>query len=231
MTSVMRWLIVTADDFGITPGINRGIVQAHCEGILTSTSLMVDRPACEEAASLARDYCTLSVGIHLELKPADAAGVRAELDRQYLRFVDLVGCRPTHVDTHHDVHYDPRIRNEVLAWAVRIGVPLRGYSKARHFSRFYGQWGGETHLEQISVDSLIRMLDNEVRDGVTELNCHPGYVEPGFPSSYSAEREEELRTLCDARVRRAILEREISLIGFRELPALTTGLSVAGDAR
>ena len=62
----MRWLIVTADDFGITSGMNRGIIQAHRDGILTSTSLMVDRPACEEASALGREWTTLSVGIHLE---------------------------------------------------------------------------------------------------------------------------------------------------------------------
>jgi chitin disaccharide deacetylase len=218
----MRWLIVTADDFGITSGINRGIVQAHREGILTSTSLMVDRPECEEAAGLARENGTLSVGIHLELDPGAAARVPAELERQFTRFVKLVGARPTHADSHHDVHYHPRVLPDVLAWAMQMGVPLRGHSRARHFSKFYGQWGGETHLEQISADNLIRMLDAEVGEGVTELNCHPGYVEPGFPSSYASEREEELRTLCDPRVRRAIRERDIRLIGFRELPALAT---------
>jgi chitin disaccharide deacetylase len=104
-------------------------------------------------------------------------------------------------------------------------VPVRGHSRARHFSKFYGQWGGETHLEQIGVESLLRMLDTEVRAGVTELNCHPGYVEPGFPSSYAAEREEELRTLCDTQVHHAIIEKGIRLIGFRELSSLATAVS------
>jgi predicted glycoside hydrolase/deacetylase ChbG (UPF0249 family) len=221
----MRWLIVTADDFGITSGINRGIIQAHREGILTSTSLMVDRSACEEAGALARACRTLSVGIHLELDPNDAGSVPAELDRQFERFLDVVGIAPTHADSHHDVHYDSRVLPHVLAWAERIGLPVRGHSRARHFSKFYGQWAAETHLEQIGVESLLRMLDAEVREGVTELNCHPGYVEPGFPSSYAVEREEELRTLCDARVKQAIVEKEIFLIGFRDFPALATAAS------
>ena len=227
----MRWLIVTADDFGISAGINRGIVQAHREGILTSTSLMVDRPAREEAAALGRACATLSVGLHLELNPDDAERIPAELERQLARFQKLVGADPTHADSHHDVHYDPRILAHVLAWSARTGVPVRGYSRARHFPKFYGQWGGETHLEQIGVAGLLRLLDVEIGDGVTELNCHPGYVESGFPSSYAAEREEELRTLCDDRVHQAILEREIRLIGFRELPALATSASLAEDAR
>jgi predicted glycoside hydrolase/deacetylase ChbG (UPF0249 family) len=227
----MKWLIVTGDDFGITSGVNRGIVQAHREGILTSTSLMVDRPAREEAAALGRACATLSVGLHLELNPDDAERIPAELERQLARFQELVGTDPTHADSHHDLHYDPRVLPHVLAWSARTGVPVRGYSGARHFRKFYGQWGGETHLEQIGVAGLLRLLDVEIGDGVTELNCHPGYVESGFPSSYAAEREEELRTLCDDRVHQAILEREIRLIGFRELPALATSASLAENAR
>jgi predicted glycoside hydrolase/deacetylase ChbG (UPF0249 family) len=227
----MKWLIVTGDDFGITSGINRGIVQAHCEGILTSTSLMVDRPACEEAATLGRACPTLSVGLHLELNPGDPARIPAELERQLARFVELVGATPTHADSHHDVHYDRRVLPHALAWSARTGVPLRGYSRARHFPKFYGQWAGETHREQIGVAGLLRLLDTEIGEGLTELNCHPGYVEAGFPSSYAAEREEELRTLCDGRVREAILEREIRLIGFRELPVLAASTALAGEAR
>ena len=231
MNLPMRWLIVTGDDFGFTSGVNRAIVEAHREGILTSTSLMVDRPACEEAVALGRACASLSVGLHVELDPDDPDRVPAELERQLARFLELVGAAPTHLDSHHDVHYDPRVLPRLLPWARRAGVPVRGHSRARHFSKFYGQWAGETHVEQIGVESLLRMLDAEVQDGVTELNCHPGYVEAGFPSSYAAEREEELRTLCDDRVRQAILEKEIRLIGFRELSSLATCTSVAEGAR
>src|SRR2546421_11827519 len=111
----MKWLIVTADDFGITSGINRGIIQAHCEGILTSTSLMVDRPACEEAVTLGRAYASLSVGLHLELDPDDAERIPAELERQLARFLELVGAAPTHLDSHLDVHYDARSLLHLIA--------------------------------------------------------------------------------------------------------------------
>jgi len=113
----------------------------------------------------------------------------------------------------------------VRAWAQRVGVPVRGYSSVRHFSKFYGQWGGETHLEQISVAGLLRLLDTELGPGVTELTCHAGYVDEGLASSYTIEREAELRTLCDARVRPALAERGIRLVGFRDLSALVAAPS------
>jgi predicted glycoside hydrolase/deacetylase ChbG (UPF0249 family) len=213
----MKWLIVTADDFGISRGINSGIVEAHLRGVVTSTSLMVDRPACEEAVALARQCPRLSLGLHLELDEVDPKNVPAEIERQQMRFVELVGSAPTHVDTHHDLHRDPEVLSPLLAWKQRIRVPVRGHSEVRYLSKFYGRWAGETDLDQIGIDALLRLLDEEVGEGMTELNCHPGYPEAGFPSSYAAEREVEVRTLCHPELRQAILERGFRLIGFRDL--------------
>jgi predicted glycoside hydrolase/deacetylase ChbG (UPF0249 family) len=213
----MKWLIVTADDFGISRGINSGIVEAHLRGVVTSTSLMVDRPACEEAVALARGCPKLSLGLHLELDGVDPRNVPAEIERQQMRFAELVGSAPTHVDTHHDLHRDPEVLSPLLAWGRRIRVPVRGHSEVRYLPKFYGQWAGKTDFDQIGVNALLRLLDGEVGEGMTELNCHPGHPEPSFPSSYAAEREMEVQTLCDPRLRHAILERGFRLMGFRDL--------------
>jgi len=230
MTAPAKLLIVTADDFGISRGVNRGIVEAHREGILTSTSLMVNRPASVEATDVGRVCPALSIGLHLELDPAGAPDVLTQLARQLSRFTELVGGPPTHVDSHHDVHRNPRVLPHVRAWAHRIGVPVRGCSHVRHLPKFYGQWGGESHLEQISVHGLLRLLDAELGPGVTELTCHAGYVDEGLVSSYRVEREAELRTLCDPRVRRALAQRGIRLMGFRDLPALMAAAPVSEGA-
>jgi hopanoid biosynthesis associated protein HpnK len=62
-----RRLIVTADDFGRSPSINAAVLRAHREGILTSASLMVNEPACDEAVALAKESPKLGVGLHLTL--------------------------------------------------------------------------------------------------------------------------------------------------------------------
>jgi chitin disaccharide deacetylase len=213
----MKWLIVTADDFGISRGINSGIVEAHLRGVVTSTSLMVNRPACEEAVALALQCPKLSLGLHLELDGVNPKNVPAEIERQQMRFLELVGSAPTHVDTHHDLHRDPEVLFPLLAWGRRIKVPVRGHSEVRYLPKFYGRSGGETNLDQIGVDALLRLLDEEVGEGITELNCHPGHPEAGFPSSYAAEREVEVRTLCDPKLSNEILERGFRLMGFRDL--------------
>lgn len=63
----MRRLIVNADDFGFTSGVNRAIVEAHVRGVVTSSTLMANGPAFEEAAQLARQAPKLSIGCHVVL--------------------------------------------------------------------------------------------------------------------------------------------------------------------
>ncbi|MEN8181694.1 MAG: ChbG/HpnK family deacetylase [Myxococcota bacterium] len=218
-----RWLIVNGDDFGMSPGVSRGIVDAHRRGILTSTSLMVERPAAAEAAALAREAPELSVGLHLELDGSAPADPRKATQDQLRRFEQLMGRPPTHLDSHHDVHQDPRVLPEVLEATRPLGIPVRGHSPATCLTRFYGEWAGEIHLEQVSVESLIGMLETDVKAGVTELMCHPGYVDAGLDSSYARAREPELYTLCDARVRTALDQAGIRLLGFRDFPALLAG--------
>jgi hopanoid biosynthesis associated protein HpnK len=63
----MSYLIINADDFGFSQGVNAAIIQAHEEGILTSTSLMVSGDAAQEAIALAKNHPHLAVGLHLVL--------------------------------------------------------------------------------------------------------------------------------------------------------------------
>jgi chitin disaccharide deacetylase len=63
----MKQLILNADDFGMTPGINEAIIRAHREGILTSTTLMANAPAFEDAVERVRANPSLGVGVHLVL--------------------------------------------------------------------------------------------------------------------------------------------------------------------
>jgi hopanoid biosynthesis associated protein HpnK len=73
MSEAARLLIVTADDFGLSPSINAAVIKAHAEGILTGASLMVNGGAFEEAVSLARRNPGLEVGLHLSLVRSPAA--------------------------------------------------------------------------------------------------------------------------------------------------------------
>jgi hopanoid biosynthesis associated protein HpnK len=74
-----RRLIVNADDFGLSHSINQAVIRAHCEGILTTASLMVNEAACEEAVALAKENPRLGVGLHLTLVCGHSAWSETEI--------------------------------------------------------------------------------------------------------------------------------------------------------
>lgn len=63
----MSKLIVNADDFGLHKSVNEGIIVGHTKGIITSTSLLASGHAFNDAISLAKQYPTLGMGIHIAL--------------------------------------------------------------------------------------------------------------------------------------------------------------------
>ena len=150
----------------------------------------------------------------------NAESARAELHRQYARFATLMGRPPTHLDSHHNLHRDPGLLESFLEFSQVSRLPLRGNSPARYFPKFYGRWGGESHPEQVGVESILHMLEHEISEGITELSCHPGYVDPREPSGYAIEREVELRTLCDPRIRAGLEAHGITLVSYHDLGRL-----------
>ena len=229
-----RLLIVNGDDFGRTPGINRGIARAHEQGILTSASLMVRWPAAVEAAAYARKRPELSVGLHLDLGEwayrdarwetvysvvpmEDGAAVADEVSVQLDSFRSLVGRWPTHVDSHQHVHMREPVRSVLLDAVSPLGIPTRACgTTVDHCGDFHGQSGrGEPWPEGITVDALVRLLE-ALPPGVTELSCHPGEGND-FASTYRFERTTEVSVLCDPRVQAAVSEYGVQLTSFHGL--------------
>jgi predicted glycoside hydrolase/deacetylase ChbG (UPF0249 family) len=217
-----RCLIVNADDFGASTGINRGIVECHRRGVVTSTSFMVTGRAAKEAAALSREHRDLSVGLHWdvwgederEFSMDDQWAVRDEFARQLDSFRDLIGRDPTHVDSHKHAHRDRHGRPLALFCELvePLGVPLRGDGSVRLVGDFYAQWEWRrSDLGLVSVASFQRLLADKVEAGWTEISCHPGFWSDDFISVYLAEREEEVRTLTDARLQASIEELGIEL--------------------
>jgi predicted glycoside hydrolase/deacetylase ChbG (UPF0249 family) len=131
----MKQLIVNADDFGVSAEVNRGILYAHHNGIVTSTTVMVNFPdaalGLEQALAAAPD---LGIGLHLNLtagcpvlpvpslvtadgtfyniaewptclKAFDDDQVQQEVEAQVRRFFEIAGRPPDHLDAHHHAAY------------------------------------------------------------------------------------------------------------------------------
>jgi predicted glycoside hydrolase/deacetylase ChbG (UPF0249 family) len=157
----MKKLIVNADDLGRSRGVNRGVLLAHKNGIVTSTTLMANAEAAEDAAWLVRDQKRLGVGVHLvltygkPLSPARAVPslvredgsfpprphivrgklrgeeVLAEFRRQIDLVTKLLGRGPTHLDTHHFVQDEPEVLWAFTTVAKERGLPVRNQSRAQ----------------------------------------------------------------------------------------------------
>jgi chitin disaccharide deacetylase len=229
-----RYLIVNADDFGLSPGINEGVAACHEQGIVTSASLMVRWPAATQAASFARSHRRLSVGLHVDLsewtvvdgewrplyervEESDAGAVEREIRAQLESFRELIGREPTHIDGHQHVQREEPARSVILELASALGTPVRDLTHdARYIGGFYGQGpGGEPLPEAIGVEGLTAVLD-DLPPGITELGCHPAVAED-FDSLYRRDRLEEVKTLCDPRVREALDAAGIRLLSFADL--------------
>ena len=228
-----RVLIVNADDFGRSIGVNRGVALAHDQGIVTSASALVLWPAAEEAARLANERPALGVGLHLDLGEwayvdgewralytragLGEAAVGQEIDGQLTRFEALFGRSPTHLDSHQHVHREEPARSALLDAGRRLGIPVRSLTPGISYrGDFYGQTGkGEPLPDAIGVAHLLQVLSS-LPPGVSELGCHPG-AEPETGSTYAVERPRELEALCDPRVRSAVRAEGIELRSFADL--------------
>ena len=226
-----RFLVVNADDLGLSAAVNDGIFAAHAEGVVTSASLMVRQGAAAAAAERAADFPELAVGLHIDLGEwnyeagewmqayshcdgDDPEAVAAECRAQLERFRALLGRDPTHLDSHQHVHESEPAKGVAEALAAELGVPLRNRT-IRYEGGFYGQTGkGEPFPEGIAPERLLDLI-RALPPGCTEVGCHPA-AGPVPTSSYDSERQTELETLRDPRVKDLLNVMEIKLCSFAQ---------------
>jgi len=203
-----RYLIVNADDFGYSYSINKGIIEAHTNGIVTSTSVIVDAIAAYKAKELI-EFPGLSIGLHFEVK--DIVNVAAELERQIEKFVAIVGRQPDHLDTHKRHTTDEGIKDVLEGYAKKHDMPVRNFN-AKHISSF------GINSDDSSVAQLKRSID-EATDEYNELMTHCGYSDDYLRehSSYSDLREEELKSICSPDIKQYIQDNGLILINWTSL--------------
>jgi predicted glycoside hydrolase/deacetylase ChbG (UPF0249 family) len=264
----VKLLVVNADDFGFTPDVNQGIVEAHRDGILTATTLMATGAAFEDAVRWSKEVPTLDIGCHLVLVgeapyPRTVAqltravflkqmNVHEELSNQVRKIVKA-GISPTHLDTHKHTHLLPPVLDAVarisqefqIPWVRRpFDIPLtpggvsfskRAVSKAfgavrgrfmrvlaQHGCRSTDYFAGFQITGNFNAQSLAQLI-RALPEGSTEFMCHPGICGAelrGARTRLKESREQELRALTSAEVRRALEESAVRLVSYRDLTQL-----------
>ncbi|UPM54018.1 chitin disaccharide deacetylase [Gottfriedia acidiceleris] len=155
----MTKLIVNADDFGFSKGVNYGIIEAHLNGIVNSATMMMNMYALEHGIELAKLHPTLGLGVHLVLtagKPlltdlqtiVDQNGnflknsywydnpvinveeVEKEWDAQIQKFLSY-GLNPSHLDSHHHVHMIAILHPVIAKLSQKYDLPVRISPKSK----------------------------------------------------------------------------------------------------
>lgn len=239
-----KYLIINGDDFGISEGVNRGILGAHTFGTLTSTSLMVNMPSFKQAVKWALQTPNLGVGLHFNLtwgksiSPPEAvrslvgddgsfSGNRSdfieeeiehELTHQYNKMV-TAGLTPTHLDSHHHLHIEiPSVYRVMSMFAYQTGIPLRINPNTNDI---INRPLSTDHLildTYDTPDGTIRLLNHlaTLQEGITEIMCHPGYPEHKNPPEQDT-RGREFQALTDQRIGGILREQGIQLMHFGHL--------------
>jgi predicted glycoside hydrolase/deacetylase ChbG (UPF0249 family) len=242
-----RLVIVNADDLGYDPAITRGILRAASEGIVTSTTLLVNTPFSADAAAQARAVPSLAVGLHFNLargEPLSGAAslkgpggelseeraakahpdrVEAELLAQLARFTALVGRAPTHLDSHKHLHRHPNVLIAVLKVASERKLPVRSIDERMRAPMKKlrvptpDAFVGDAGEKAYWSADLLCRALDEAGEGVTELMCHPGFLPERVRTGYAAQREAELAALTDPAVVRRAAQGEPRLATFEWL--------------
>lgn len=148
-------LIVNADDFNLTQGVSRGILQAHDYGIVTSTSFLINLPVSRSLVRELTKRKRLGVGLHLnvtlgrslsspeeipslvnskgyfrrgselDLRKIRQEDLVTEYEHQIERFKNVFARLPTHLDTHHHLHEEKKIFEVLTPIALRYRLPIR----------------------------------------------------------------------------------------------------------
>jgi chitin disaccharide deacetylase len=228
----VKLLVVNADDLGYDPEIDRGILEAHALGIVSSSTAMVETPFA--AAALRAAPATLGIGLHAVVDPSlPRAAAEAALRRQLSVFEALRGAPPTHLDSHKHAHAAPEVLQAFGAVAVERGLPVRAIDPStRAALRALGVRTPDAFLGDAArrpawtTEVLLAALAS-VGEGVTELMAHPGHAPSRARTSFGAEREVELVALCHRDVRAAV---DLLGIRLRSFADVRVHLSAGGGA-
>ena len=197
---MIKKLIVNADDFGMCEGNTIGILLAHKNGILTSTTVMMNMPYASFALKQAQNFPDLGVGVHLNITIGKPLTQMSCVDENgyFLRRVHML---PWHIEV------AKRLANE-------YNVPLRQREKVMDPYARCDDTFEKDHVTYEYLKSIINCNDETI-----EIMCHPGLIDQRLYdiSSYNLPRMKELEILTSKEIKDFISKSNIKLINFTQI--------------
>lgn len=234
-TTCMMNIPTTAADISValreTPKLGLGV---HL--VLTAENPVLPRDQLKTITNEDGSFLKLAVLLS-KLDQIDVSEVKAEWRAQIEAFIKAAGRNPTHLDSHHhSSFFSPALFRGMLELAKEYDCAIRfpftnnisselketfkeGPSLLNEFSpRHPDIFIVDFYDEQATQEILLGIINN-LKDGSTEIMCHPGYVDDAFAkeSSYNSQRETELKILTDSAIKQAIQAQNIELITFENL--------------
>ncbi len=227
----MKKLIVNADDLGLNPKVNQGIIQAFKDGVVTTASLIVTKEGFEDAVNLIKDNPRLAIGIHIDLDEyfdidhsrGRIVGYKVPLlpideicskIRQQIELVLSKDINLDHLSGHHHVHLVKEILPKVVELMKEYKIPAIRFSKKimpdpslyDEFKKIIDE-NGIVYPPYFIEGWYWGNIDEPYT--IAELMTHPGYGE--------LWREYELSASCDPKLKTYLREKNIQLITFTDL--------------
>ena len=194
-------LIINADDYGMLPLFNKGILELVQKNIVTSMSVLIARKHIKPEKIL--HFKNISVGLHLELKEKTST---KEIENQIRKFKKRLNQLPSHLDGHQHCHLTKNNLSKVIKVAKKYNLPVR--SRFDEDRKIIKKAGIKTPNQFISwhpsrKEKMFQDLKN-IKSGIVELACHPGYYDKKCRYPYNKQHEEELKILKGIEFKKAI---------------------------
>ncbi len=186
----MPKLIITADDYGMSPLFNRGTEELASLGLITGISVMIKRPFIKK--NTLKPFSNIAIGLHLELGEQSSP---EEITSQINTFTRIFEQSPAYLDGHQHCHLTKNNLPLVIEVAQSLKLPVRSrYPEDRNILRQAGirtpdnfiSW----HPDRLNV--LEERLKKTAALPISELVVHPGYFDAACDYPYNRERENEL---------------------------------------
>lgn len=190
----MKYLIINADDFGLSKVFNTKILELAKNNLISSVSVMVNRINGEQddqvqELAVLKALNNISVGLHFEFKDSN---FKLETEKQFERFFTIFGFNPDHIDLHKST-YLKEAYPLIAQFCQEKSIPCRNYNL--DFVEAVKTTNEVINGTEMSFDELKKEIDNFKDNKSYEIFFHPGVYDPNCKSSLNKEREEDARKI------------------------------------
>ena len=243
----MTKIIINADDFGYCEAVNYGIISAHNNGIVRSTSMMANMPGVEHGVGLLKENKTLNCGVHMTLScgrpllsnlktivDKDGFFIRRitdeiiekmdcdEIYRELCAQIDRVkglGIDISHLDSHHHIHTLVSLKPVIEKIVIKYNLPIRGgFEYNLDYSKVVPLIDS-FYKENVSEEYFIKNIDEIMKYDVVDIMSHPAFLDDYIlnSTSYAIDRTKEHKILTSKKVKEFLEKNGLVISSYRDV--------------